>query len=285
MMIGARLWRPRFLQALFDSMSNEIPNLGSIPTQHSRPGAGDSALPAPVVDAPLNDDEIEAFKASVLAKLTLAIGKDGGAATPRDWFVATALALRDRVIHRWLAVNRTSHAEGRKRVYYLSLEFLIGRLFADVVENLRLTETVTAALGDMGVDLDRMRRAEPDAALGNGGLGRLAACLMESMASLGIPACGYGIRYDHGLFRQVIKDGWQQEYPEEWLSFGNPWEFERPEVDYTVGFGGTVEAITEADDATRHVWHPAETVQALAYDTPIVGWRGRHVNTLRLWSA
>src|SRR5207253_210682 len=167
----------------------------------------------------------------------------------------------------------------------LSLEFLIGRLFADVVENLRMTETVKAALGDLGVDLDRMRRAEPDAALGNGGLGRLAACLMESMASLGVPARGYGIRYDHGLFRQAIKDGWQQEYPEDWLSFGNPWEFERPEVDYKVGFGGTVEAIRAEGDTARHVWHPTEIVQAVAYDTPVVGWRGWHVNTLRLWSA
>src|SRR5438105_2724515 len=285
MMIGARLWRPRFLQALFDSMANEISNLGLIPTQHSRPGIGDSTLPAPVVDASVNDDEIEAFKASVLAKLTLAIGKDGGAATPRDWFVATALALRDRVIHRWLAVNRTSHAEGRKRVYYLSLEFLIGRLFADVVENLRLTDTVRAALGDLGVDLDRMRRAEPDAALGNGGLGRLAACFMESMATFGIPACGYGIRYDHGLFRQVIRDGWQQEYPEEWLSFGNPWEFERPELIYDIHFGGRVERTVGTRGVGRSVWRPDETIEAVAYDTPIVGWRGRHVNPLRLWSA
>src|SRR5207302_10688139 len=199
MMIGARLWRPRFLQALFDSMANEIPNLGLIPTQHGRPGVGDSALPAPVVDAALNDDEIEAFKASVLAKLTLAIGKDGGAATPRDWFVATALALRDRVIHRWLAVNRATHAEGRKRVYYLSLEFLIGRLFADVVENLRMTEIVKAALGGLGGDLDKMRRAEPDAALGNGGWGRRAAGRMESRASVGLPSPGYAVRSDHGL--------------------------------------------------------------------------------------
>src|SRR5207248_514173 len=195
----------------------------------TRSSSAESAMPAPLADTPASEADLEAFKASVLAKLTLAIGKDGAAATPRDWFVATALALRDRVIHRWLAVNRLSHAEGRKRVYYLSLEFLIGRLFADVVENLRMTETVKAALGDLGVDLDKMRRAEPDAALGNGGLGRLAACLMESMASLGIPARGYGIRYDHGLFRQVIRDGWQMEFAENWLSFGNPWEFARPE--------------------------------------------------------
>src|SRR6266446_6890658 len=265
-MIGARLWRPRFLQALFDSMSNEIPNLGLIPTQHNSSGVRDSTLPAPVADAPASDEDIEAFKASVLAKLTLAIGKDGGAATPRDWFVATALALRDRVIHRWLAVNRASHAEGRKRVYYLSLEFLIGRLFADVVENLRLTETVKAALG-------------------NGGLGRLAACLMESMASLGVPARGYGIRYDHGLFRQVIRDGWQQEYPEDWLSFGNPWEFARPEFTYDIHYGGCVEMVAAKAGRLRPMWRPDETIEAVAYDTPVVGWRGRHVNPLRLWSA
>ena len=266
-------------------MSNEIPNLGLIPTQHNSSGVRDSTLPAPVADAPASDEDIEAFKASVLAKLTLAIGKDGGAATPRDWFVATALALRDRVIHRWLGVNRASHAEGRKRVYYLSLEFLIGRLFADVVENLRMTETVQAALGDLGVDLDRMRRAEPDAALGNGGLGRLAACLMESMASLGVPARGYGIRYDHGLFRQVIRDGWQQEYPEDWLSFGNPWEFARPEFTYDIHYGGNVEMVAQKTGRLRPVWRPDETIEAVAYDTPVVGWRGRHVNPLRLWSA
>src|SRR2546421_6415792 len=273
------------LQAFSISMANDISNFELLSAKRNGSGAVESALPAPNADAPVNEADIDAFKASVLAKLTLTIGKDGGAATPRDWFVATALALRDRVIHRWLAVNRVSHAEGRKRVYYLSLEFLIGRLFADVVENLRLTETVRAALGDLGVDLDRMRRAEPDAALGNGGLGRLAAFCMESMASLGIPACGYGIRYDHGLFRQVIRDGWQQEYPEEWLSFGNPWEFARPEVIYDIHFGGWVETTISPSGVKRSVWHPTETLEAVAYDIPIVGWRGRHVNPLRLWSA
>ncbi|MBV8493761.1 MAG: glycogen/starch/alpha-glucan phosphorylase [Alphaproteobacteria bacterium] len=265
-------------------MANDISNLGLLASRHARSSSVESALPAPIADAPPNEADIEAFKASVLAKLTLAIGKDGGAATPRDWFVATALALRDRVIHRWLAVNRATHAEGRKRVYYLSLEFLIGRLFADVVENLRMTETVKAALGDLGVDLDRMRRAEPDAALGNGGLGRLAACLMESMASLGIPARGYGIRYDHGLFRQVIRDGWQMEFAENWLSFGNPWEFARPEFTYDIHYGGRVETVVKGR-RRQQVWVPDETIEAVAYDTPVVGWRAGHVNSLRLWSA
>ena len=265
-------------------MANDIPNLGLLSPSLARPSQAESALPAPIADLPATEADIDAFKSSVIAKLTLAIGKDGAAATPRDWFVATALALRDRVIHRWLAVNRASHALGRKRVYYLSLEFLIGRLFADVVENLRMTEIVKAALGDLGVDLDKMRRAEPDAALGNGGLGRLAACLMESMASLGIPARGYGIRYDHGLFRQVIRDGWQMEFAENWLSFGNPWEFARPEFTYDIHFGGRVETATKGR-RRQQIWIPDETVEAVAYDTPVVGWRGGHVNPLRLWSA
>ena len=134
-----------------------------------------------------------------------------------------------------------------------------------------------AALGDLGVGLSDLRKCEPDAALGNGGLGRLAACFMESMATLAIPAIGYGIRYDFGLFRQIIAQGWQQEYPDEWLGFGNPWEFQRPEVVYHVHFGGGVEHITDAKGRDRAIWHPAETVQAVAYDTPIVGlaWPAR----------
>jgi starch phosphorylase len=241
---------------------------------------------APAIgDMPPNEDRVAEFRGAVLAKLALSVGKASSAATDRDWFLATALALRDRVVECWLAADRASQSKGRKRVYYLSLEFLIGRLFTDVLENLRLTEIVRTALGDIGIDLDRMRAVEPDAALGNGGLGRLAACLMDSMAALGVSACGYGIRYDHGLFRQVIHDGWQQEYPEQWLSFGNPWEFERPEACYDVHYGGGVECIDSPAGRPHLVWRPAETIQAVAYDIPIVGWRGRHVNLLRLWSA
>jgi starch phosphorylase len=232
-----------------------------------------------------NDSDIAEVKSAVLAKLALSVGKDPSTATDRDWFVATALAVRDRVMHSWLGSDPEGRAKSRKRVYYLSLEFLIGRLLADVMGNLGVAKLFYAALGDLGVNLNALRTSEPDAALGNGGLGRLAACFMESMATLGIPACGYGIRYDHGLFRQVIRNGWQQEYPEEWLSFGNPWEFARPDVIYDIGFGGHVEAATWPGGAPRFIWHAAETIEAVAYDTPVVGWRGAHVNTLRLWSA
>ena len=250
-------------------------------------GDGEPVIPAdvaPATDAPTRD-EVAEFRNVVLNKLTYMVGKDPGHAQEHDWFVATALAVRDLVVDRWMDATRRTYRDGRKRVYYFSLEFMIGRLLFDALGNLGVTEMAREALRDLGVDLDRLRKLEPDAALGNGGLGRLAACYMESMATLGIPAHGYGIRYDHGIFRQALKDGWQLELPEDWLSAGNPWEFERPEVTYTVGFGGSVEAVEDADGTIRSTWDPAESVNAVAFDTPLAGWRGRHVNTLRLWSA
>jgi glycogen phosphorylase len=225
------------------------------------------------------------LKAAVLAKLTYAVGKTPEVATPRDWFLAVTFATRDIIVGRWLESLNGVYVDGRKRVYYLSLEFLIGRLLFDALTNLCIAQPMAEALDDLGVKLTDLRKIEPDAALGNGGLGRLAACFMDSMATLSIAAHGYGIRYDNGLFRQIIRDGWQQETPEDWLVNGNPWEFVRPEYNYAIGFGGWVEMIEDDQERTRHVWHPAETVEAVAYDTPIVGWRGRHVNTLRLWSA
>ena len=239
---------------------------------------------SPAPGQPIDELALSEIKSAILAKLRLAIGKDAGMATRHDWYKAAALALRDRIVHRWLSAEKQSYDAGRKRVYYFSLEFLIGRLFTDALNNMGLLTLFDAALGDLGVGLSDLRKCEPDAALGNGGLGRLAACFMESMATLGIPAIGYGIRYDFGLFRQIINNGWQQEYPDEWLSFGNPWEFQRREVVYHVHFGGGVEHI-DGNGRDRAIWHPAETVQALAYDTPIVGWRGQNVNALRLWSA
>jgi glycogen phosphorylase len=245
----------------------------------SRPQTG--APQAPGVDA----EAVAAMRKLILAKLTFAVGKNPIAASRRDWFVATALATRDKIVESWIDSTRSSYDHKRKRVYYLSLEFLVGRLLGDALNNMGLTGAVAGALNELGVDLDVLREIEPDAALGNGGLGRLAACFMESMATLSVAAYGYGIRYDHGLFRQVIRDGWQQEYPENWLSFGNPWEFERPEVDYAIGFGGSVEPLAEDADGLAQVWRPEEIIEAIAYDTPVPGWRGRHVNTLRLWSA
>jgi starch phosphorylase len=230
-------------------------------------------------------DEVAAFRASVLSKLTYSVGKDPEHAFDHDWFEAIALAARDRLVDHWMDHTRNVYRQGQKRVYYLSLEFLIGRLLIDSLSNLGLLEVARTALHDLGVDLDRIRSLEPDAALGNGGLGRLAACFMESMSTLGVAAHGYGIRYEHGLFRQAIVDGWQQEQTETWLDFGNPWEFERPEVSYLVGFGGSIANIVDDNGEQRQKWSPGEAVRAIAYDTPIVGWRGASVNTLRLWRA
>ena len=177
-----------------------------------------------------NADEVAAFRENVISKLTYSIGKDPEHASDHDWFEAVALATRDRMIDQWMDRTRQGYREGKKRVYYLSLEFLIGRLLTDSLSNLGLLDVAREALAGVDIDFERIRTLEPDAALGNGGLGRLAACFMESMATLGVAAHGYGIRYDHGLFRQAIVDGWQHEQTETWLNFGNPWEFERPEV-------------------------------------------------------
>ncbi len=221
----------------------------------------------------------EDLKRRILERLVYSVGKDVGHAVPRDWCVALTLAIRDRLVDPWMDTTRRIYTEGRKRVYYLSMEFLIGRLLGDTISNLGLSDVCRQAMAELDVDLDEVLTEEPDAALGNGGLGRLAACFMDSMASLGIAGFGYGIHYEHGLFRQRLGDGWQIEEAEDWLTQGgNPWDFERPEAAYTVSFGGDISAENGA-------WRPAEQVVACAHDMPIPGWRGNHVNTLRLWAA
>ncbi|KJS14992.1 MAG: maltodextrin phosphorylase [Hoeflea sp. BRH_c9] len=239
-------------------------------------------LPSP---APRSSDPAT-LAADIIERLTYSIGKNAKVAQPHDWMTATILVIRDRVIDRWMESTRQTYETGGKRVYYLSLEFLIGRLTRDAVSNLGMLDEIREALNSLGVDFDVVAALEPDAALGNGGLGRLAACFMESMATVDIPAYGYGIRYVHGLFRQQMSDGWQVELPETWLSHGNPWEFQRSESAYEIGFGGSVETVgNDTDEAERLTWKPQERMIAVAYDTPVVGWRGNRVNTLRLWTA
>jgi starch phosphorylase len=241
-----------------------------------------------VYDAPTPEPRaisVEAIQAEILARLIYSVGKDPIVARPHDWLAATIMAVRDRVMDRWMESSRETWRTSHKRVYYLSLEFLIGRLMRDAMSNVGLMEPVREALKNLKVDLGDLIDLEPDAALGNGGLGRLAACFLESMSTVKIPAYGYGIRYVHGLFRQEMSEGWQVELPEDWLAHGNPWEFERRESAYEVGFGGHVEPVTDADGEVRQEWRPNDHLLAVAFDTPIVGWRGARVNTLRLWSA
>jgi len=220
------------------------------------------------------------LKTDIQRHLTFTLGKDAANASAYDWRMALSFAIRDRIVGPWFASTRRTWAEDRKRVYYLSMEFLIGRILEDATANLGLTEQVEEAMAAVGQDFRALAGDEPDAALGNGGLGRLAACFMESMATVGCPAYGYGIRYEHGLFRQRFEGGRQVEAPEDWLSQSNPWEFPRPESAYTIPFKGHV----ETRDG-REVWVPGETVLAEAHDTPVVGWQGRWANTLRLWAA
>ncbi|BCG81516.1 alpha-1,4 glucan phosphorylase [Mesorhizobium sp. 113-3-3] len=233
----------------------------------------------------LENPDPKTLAREVLVALKYRVGKDTTVATQYDWLTASIKVVRDRIVDRWMQATKEAYDQQEKRVYYLSLEFLIGRLMRDAFSNLGLMDNMREALSSLGVDLDLIAALEPDAALGNGGLGRLAACFMESMATVDIPAHGYGIRYANGMFRQEIHDGWQVELPETWLDHGNPWEFERRERSFEVGFGGSVESITSKDGRLeRHVWKPTEHVLAVAYDTPVVGWRGNRVNTLRLWS-
>nr|WP_103094208.1 glycogen/starch/alpha-glucan phosphorylase [Novosphingobium guangzhouense] len=220
------------------------------------------------------------MKKDILRVLRRRIGKDQRAAKQHDWYASSILTLRDHIIDAWIESTQRTYETGGKRVYYLSMEFLIGRLLRDALSNLGVTRDMERALASFGLDLAELEQLEPDAALGNGGLGRLAACFMESLATLDIPAYGYGIRYVNGMFRQRIDDGWQVELPETWLAHGNPWEFERLESTYRIGFGG--EVVAQGDGV---MWEPAEEVDATAVDTPVVGWRGKRVNTLRLWTS
>ena len=199
-------------------------------------------------------------------------------------YTALAYAVRDRIIHQWHHSRATQRKEGSKRVYYLSLEFLMGRAMTNNCINLGLEDEVRAAMSELGYTYEEIVEVEPDAGLGNGGLGRLAACFLDSLATLDIPSYGYGIRYNFGIFKQQVRNGWQSEQPDNWLRHGNPWEIPREDLTFTVGFGGEVRVIREGGK-DQYKWISADQVQGVAYDMPIVGYGGKTVNTLRLWSA
>lgn len=212
--------------------------------------------------------------------LIYTIGKDKDNASIYDWRMAVSYTVRDLIVDSWFAATRRTYEQKGKRVYYLSMEFLIGRILEDAMVNMGLHDQIEQVLAQEGISLAQVIEDEPDAALGNGGLGRLAACFMESLSTLGCPAFGYGIRYEHGLFSQRFEGGRQVERPEDWLNQPHPWEFERPEAAYTIPFKGQL-----VESGGKTVWQPAETVLARAFDTPVVGWQGKWSNTLRLWGA
>jgi starch phosphorylase len=217
--------------------------------------------------------------------LTYTVSKTPPTATDRDWFEVTAHAIRDRMVERWMETMQRYYRSDAKRVYYLSLEFLVGRALSNAALNLDIQDECKQALHALGKEYEAVCEVEFDAALGNGGLGRLAACFLDSMATLGLPGYGYGIRYEYGMFRQGIEDGCQVEHPDNWLRYGNPWEFPRPEVLFPVQFYGKVVEYRHGNEPTRYHWVDTDEVMAMAYDTPVPGYGGHTVNNMRLWAA
>jgi glycogen phosphorylase len=227
----------------------------------------------------------ESLKHDVTDHITYTLALDRGMASERDFYMSTAWSIRDRLAERWAATQRRYREQDVKRVYYLSLEFLMGRTLGNALINLDLMEPTAEALEPLGFKLEDLEEMEPDAGLGNGGLGRLAACYLDSMATLEIPGYGYGIRYEHGIFRQKVVGGRQVEMPDNWLHDNNPWEIARPDRTYPVKFYGRVDGEAGLDGEVRFRWTDTHDVLAVAYDTPIPGYRNNTVNTLRLWSA
>lgn len=225
------------------------------------------------------------IKLSFVANREYTLAKDKYTATMHDDYLALSLAVRDRIVERWILTQQRYHDHNVKRVYYFSLEFLIGRLLGTYTLNLGLFDQTKSAMDQMGLNLEELRECESDAGLGNGGLGRLAACFLDSMATLAIPAHGYGIRYEYGIFNQKISNGYQVEYPDEWLKLGNPWEFRRPEYTVKVRFNGRTQATRDDSGNLRIDWVDTSDVLAMPYDMPVVGYKNNIVNTLRLWSA
>ena len=226
---------------------------------------------------------VEGLKDDFAWHLRYSLAKGDSRATRRDQYTAFANAVRDRLVERWISTQEEYSRQNTRRVYYLSLEFLIGRLLGNTVINLTADRLCHDALKDFGIDWNDLRDFETDAGLGNGGLGRLAACYLDSMSTLDLAGMGYGLRYDYGIFRQKIVNGCQVEEPDHWLRNGYPWEMARPEYSQQVCFGGHVECRSEKG-RQQWCWVPAETVEGVPYDLPIVGYR-KAVNSLRLWSA
>ncbi|MHB8482613.1 MAG: glycogen/starch/alpha-glucan phosphorylase [Nitrospiria bacterium] len=227
------------------------------------------------------------IKRSLGKQILYSMGKDPGLATECDWFTGTAYMVRDRLIQRWMETKSQNHQKEAKSVYYLSLEFLIGRSLTNGMLNMGLKEVSRQILYEMGQDLEKLCEIEVEAALGNGGLGRLASCILDSMATLHLPGYGYGIRYEYGMFQQKIEEGYQVEHPENWLRRGNPWEFPRPEMLYPVRFYGRVEQDHVENGPPIYRWVGGDEVMAMAYDIPIPGYGTdtNSVSLLRLWSA
>lgn len=229
--------------------------------------------------------DVESLKKSFLHHLESSLVKDDYSATKLDIYKSLAYAVRDRLVKRWIATQQTYYDRDAKRVYYLSIEFLLGRVLSDNLINLNILEECRRAMHELGFELEELIEQEWDAGLGNGGLGRLAACFLDSMANNELPAYGYGIRYEYGMFSQKIQDGHQIEIPDNWLRYENPWEIARPEYLYPVQFYGRVHQYVGPDGVLKNEWIDSQGIMAMAYDIPIPGYCNNTVNNLRLWAA
>lgn len=235
--------------------------------------------------AAMREDDADSLQHSFINHIRYTLAKDKYTATKHDYYEALVHTIRDRLIDQWIETQRRYYDQDAKRVYYLSLEFLIGRLLETNLINLGLLDPCRQALAKHGIDLDELFEVEWDAGLGSGGLGRLAACFLDSMATLGYPAYGYGIRYEYGIFSQKIEDGYQVETPDNWLRYGNPWEIGRVEYLFPVRFNGRVRQYVDGQGRVRHEWLDTQLVMGMAYDVAVPGYRNGVVNTLRLWGA
>jgi starch phosphorylase len=249
-----------------------------------------SSEPKPPAIIPQLDEErtalgAEALKTEFLDNLFYMQGKFPGLATQNDYYMALAYAVRERMLQRWISTAATYTKAGSRTVAYLSAEFLMGPHLGNNLINLGIYDRIRECITDLGLDFEHLLAQEAEPGLGNGGLGRLAACFIDSMATLEIPSLGYGIRYEFGIFQQVIVDGWQVEKTDKWLSFGNPWELVRPEWTVDVYFGGTTEHYNDTAHNLRVRWVPEKIVMGVPYDTPILGYHSNTANTLRLWKS
>ncbi|MCK5717052.1 MAG: glycogen/starch/alpha-glucan phosphorylase, partial [Thiomargarita sp.] len=229
--------------------------------------------------------DVNAIKQTILNNLRYTIAKTPETATDRDWFQAIAYTLRKCMTERWMATTHEYYQQDRKRVYYLSLEFLMGKTLIKSLLNMGVYDECCQAIEALGLSLEHIAELEPEPALGNGGLGRLAACFLDSMATLNLPGYGYGIRYEYGMFQQCFQNGYQVEHPDNWLRYTNPWEFPRAEVLYPVHFGGQVIEYQDNQGRTAYHWKNTNKIMAMAYDTPVAGYGTSTVNNMRLWSA
>ncbi len=234
---------------------------------------------------PVKENTKDALELAFVDHLEFSLAKDRFSATKRDLFKAAALSVRDRLIERWIETQQKHYEHDAKRVYYLSMEYLMGRSLINGLINLGIYDIMRDAVHELGFDIVDLSEMESDAALGNGGLGRLAACFMDSLATLSLPAYGYGIRYEYGIFSQKIHRGYQVESPDNWLRYGNPWEVERPEYIYMIKFFGRIYSYRDEGGNLRYRWVDTENIIAMAYDTMVPGYQNNTVNTLRLWSA